>query len=249
MHRLLIALVLVIAIPLEAGVIYHFRTSTTGPRGGQTQSGRMWVDGQRYRLELDRDGKQLAYDAAISNDGDVTAKLLNRQKETWWHRIRVSSATRSSLLFTVPALKVTLEGEPQVTHRVAGTETVAGRRTTKHVVEIRYELRTELEKQPIRATVEAAITAWIADDLPPLPLQRNVQTGYAPVDEKLAAIFGALPGMTLRHELTVVRTYEGGPPVTEIITTVIDELRVADVPAERFAVPEHYKFAPPPGFL
>jgi hypothetical protein len=227
-----------------AGVIYHFTTTFADSHGTARSAGRVYADGSSYRLELDPvAGRAREFDVAISRDGDTTAVLLNNARRKYHDRVRVSAKTRSSILFQFPFPGGETIGPPIVLHREEGTETVAGHPAKKHVITIEYRLTSDDEDGTIiNATVHATQTIWCAEDLPRLPFEREMTTGWTAVDRHLKPVTSSLTGMTLGSELVVVRTFEGGPPITETTRTVIDEMTLEAVPREVFEVPPDFVY-------
>ena len=236
-----LAVVLSLAVTsAHAGVIYHFSSTAVGPHGTSTTSGKVWTDGEKYRVELDPSETPRQYDIAISHDADQSATHISLSKKTILDRPQ-HTATRSSLLFHLPAPGAQLRSKPRVRHRIAGKETIVGYETTRHIVEIDYELYDEWDDAPIRGKIHATATLWTTEQLPALPFRRAVQTGFAHVDREIVKVFENIRGMTLRHELKVSRTLEKGPTQTETVSTVVDELSVGEILPAVFEVPRFYQ--------
>jgi hypothetical protein len=240
MLRLFAVVALFACSTAQAGVIYHFRTVATGPHGGSEASGRVWTEGDRYRVELDPSATPRQYDIAISHDADATATHISLSNHTIFNRPR-NTLTRSSMLFHMPAPGALVQGKPRVRHRLAGKETIVGRDTTKHVVDIEYELMDQWDESPVRAKIRATVSLWTAPDLQPLPFRRSIQTGFAHVDREIVKVFEKIGGMTLKHEMTVSRTLEKGPTQTERVSTVVDELEVGEILPAVFEVPAGFR--------
>ena len=223
-----------LAAVVLAGIVYHFTSDTATQNGVSSVAGRIWSDGPAYRLELDpRPAQPHQFEVAVSTDGDQTVTWMNRTKGTFHVREKNAKA-RSSLLFHLPGVQRNEAVEPRITHEKLGKETVAGRAATKHNIRVDYHLRGIVDDAVVRGTVWCDITVWTDNELPRLPFERPVQTGFEQLDKRIAKIYDKLPGMTVKSEMTVTRVLEGGPPVTEKTSTVIDELQVVDVPATMF---------------
>ena len=230
---------------LAAGIMYHFTTSFSDTHGEMTSSGRVYAEGSQYRVDLDpAPGRTREFDVVISNDGDRTALLINTAKKKYHDRVRVSSKTRSSILFQFPFPGGETVGPPTIEYREEGIETIAGHPAKKHVIELEYRLISEEDDDgsTIKATVHATQTLWCAEDLPRLPFERELTTGWAAIDRDLKPVTSSIPGMTLASDLVVTRTFEGGPPVKETVRTSIDEMKVARVAPETFAIPKDYVY-------
>jgi len=228
---------------LLAGVIYHFTTTFTDSHGTVRSSGSVYAEGASYRLELDPvPGRTREYDVAISRDGDYTAVLLNSPKRTYHDRVRVSAKTRSSILFQFPFPGGETIGKAIVLHREEGIETVAGHPAKKHVITVEYRLTSDDDDTVINATVHATQTIWCAEDLPRLPFEREMTTGWKAIDRDLKPVTSSITGMALGSELVVQRTFEGGPTITETTRTVIDSMNIEEVPGAKFAVPPEFVY-------
>lgn len=119
---------------------------------------------------------------------------------------------------------------------------IAGYEATKHVIDIEYRLIAILADTPVRGNVIARATIWTVDALPPLPMRRGLRTGHEAIDDELDRIGNEIHGMIVRHELEVTRAFEGGIGQTEKTITRIENLRVADLPASLFAVPDEAEY-------
>jgi len=228
---------------LLAGIIYHFTTTFADSHGTARSSGNVYAEGASYRFELDpAPGRTREFDVAISRDGDHTAVLVNNTKRTYHDRVRVSAKTRSSILFQFPFPGGETVGKPIVLHREEGIETVAGHPAKKHVITVEYRLTSEDDDTVVNATVHATQTLWCAEDLPRLPFEREMTTGWTAIDRDLKPVTSSITGMTLGSELVVKRTFEGGRTIIDTTRTVIDSMKVEEVPAARFAVPPDFAY-------
>ena len=235
----ILLVVFAMALPAQGGLSYHFTTKFRSNGYESKTSGRVLVSNDSYRLELEPDPKRESdYDVAISRDADRTATLINREKKIAWPRRRVEGRVVSSRLFLMPGgFDSKLEGEASIVESSTVGEVIAGFATTKRTIEMNYRLFASFDGTPFRGTVHAVVKVWSAPALPHLPLQRDVATGLPALDTELAAIGASIRGMTLRHELTVTRTIEGGPPVTESVLTAVDSVTTVATPDATFEIP------------
>lgn len=224
---------------LLAGLVYDFVTTVETPRTTSRMNGRVWIDGNSFRAELAPNPSR-DIDVVISNDGDRTAVYLDVDKQTWVDRVRVNDDVRSSSMFLWPLPGGKLRGKPVVAHRAEGTRVVAGHDAMLHVITVRIAIESKVDKEKVRGTIEATARIWIADALPPQPMNRRLRTGYPDADRQLEPIFASLNGLIVQHELEVTRTMEGGPPQREVTTTTVSGLEVLDVPMEKFRVPVNF---------
>lgn len=233
-----------IALSAQAGMIYDFVTTMVRPRTTEKVSGRMWVEGDFYRAEFERDGKRTIL---ISRDGDQSAAILDPAKSTWSNRARIAGASmRSAALFAWPTTGAEVKGKPKVTHRTEKTTAIAGEPAVAHVIEASFRVESIVGGSPLRGKLRMKATIWTSPTLPELPMQRRrLRTGYDAVDVELEKAEQNVHGMVLRHELEVTRTFEGGPPETEKTTTAIANLQHTTVDEAFFTVPETYRYSGP----
>jgi hypothetical protein len=242
---LLVAGSLWLAGSLQAGLIYDFVTTMARSRSTEKVTGRMWIEGESYRAEFERDGKRRI---VISRDGDRTAAMIDPAKATWSNRARVAAGTsvRSAQLFQWPTTNAVIKGRPKVSHRIDKKGTVAGQAAVAHLIEASFAVESRVGGSPLRGKYVVKATIWTSEALPELPMQRRrLLTGYEAVDRELEKAESNIHGMVLRHELEVKRTYEGGTPQTEKTTTEIVTLEHADIAETFFSVPETYRYAGP----
>ena len=232
---------LIVATPLRGGFQYDFVTTVQTPRYSVRQSGRVVVQGQSYRADLDRRGMR-DIDVVISRDGDETAVFIDLEKCSWSYRNRLGQ-TRSSAYFHLPSdIGDSVDGAALITHRTDGAETIAGFPATKHVIEINYRVKALLSGTWVKGNISARAIIWAVESLPPLPMRRELRTGYAAVDKEIARAAEAVRGMIVRHELEVTRAFEGGDPQTERTVTVIENLRTNELPESLFTIPAEAQY-------
>ncbi len=245
---LLVAASLWIAASAQAGMIYDFVTTMVRPRTTEKVSGRMWIEGDFYRAEFERDGKRTIL---ISRDGDQSAAILDPAKSTWSNRARVAgNSIRSAALFMWPTTGAEVKGKPKVTYRLDKSmdkkAAIAGESAVAHVIEATFRVESIVAGSPLKGKLRLKATIWTSPTLPELPMQkRRLRTGYDAVDVELEKAEQNIHGMVLRHELEVTRTFEGGPPETEKTTTEIVTLERTNVDDAFFTVPETYRYAGP----
>jgi hypothetical protein len=229
---------LLLALPLHAGVIYDFTTHLEAPRSKEEVTGKVWIDGDAFRAEVTRGG---AVTIVISKDADRTAVIIDPQKEIWANRSRVRGDVRSAALFLWPTPDAKVSGKPRIEYRRGESLAIANHQATAHIIECAFSVSSD----DVRGTYVVTERIWTSDDLPPLPMDRALRTGYASVDRELRKLDANITGMVLRHELEVVRTLEGGPSQVERAITIVNTVAVADITASQFNVPPSYRYAGP----
>jgi hypothetical protein len=226
--RFLVPLLLV-ASHAAAGVQYDFVTTIETWRATENVSGRVWVEGDSYRAEVTRAGG--SRHGIISRDGDRTATLIDFQKNIATPRIRHSENVRSSALFAFPVGGAECQGVPEVQYRRGVTGVIAGQRAVEHIIEASFEVAGAHQ---VGGSYSIVARVWTAEELPALPMNSAIRTGYAVVDAMLERAAAPIAGMTLRHDLTITRTIDGGPPQSERTTTTVTRVERMQVPEERF---------------
>jgi len=234
-----------LAASAGAGVVYDVVTTMERPRTKEKVSGRICVEGDFYRAEIERDGSKMV---VISRDADHTAAILDPAKKTWSNRSRVAAGSdvRSAALFLWPAPGAKVKGRPAVTHRLGESRTIAGETAVEHVIEASFRVESHISKTPLRGTLHLTARIWVTEALPKLPMEhRGLRTGYKSVDGELEKAESNIQGMVLRHELEVTRAFEGGPPSVEKTTTVISNLQRTTFSDVYFTVPEGFRYTGP----
>jgi len=236
-------LVLGAAVRLSAGVVYDFRLTTRTSRFEDAVTGRVWVDGDRYRAEVTRPDQ--TRQVVISRDRDRNAFFVDPQKKTWSNRVRIGTDVRSASLFRWPIGQPAVKGRPKVRYSVRPAEPIAGHAAVAHVIETQFVAQSSVDGTPVRGTFHLRARIWSAPDLPELPMETTLRTGYPEIDAQLDRIVPNVRGMVLRHELEVTRTLEGGPEQVEAMTTTVTSLEQTAVPDAQFEVPESFTYVGP----
>jgi hypothetical protein len=168
-------LLLVIAVPANAGYVFRFRTVTEAHLVKIEQRGRVWEEGDRRRVELDPNPhRPRTFDISISEDGDRTSTLPNLQNKTYYRSGEMArQAPRgaemfvgTSELYRLPidvdesVDKISIEVRPSV------DEELSGRRVSRHELRFSYRLRGKIDRERLEAVVAATVVRWTAADLP-----------------------------------------------------------------------------------
>ena len=243
--RLVVAVLLaVVALNSEGGVTYRFSIRSDHAlrsAGG----GRVWIDGDRKRVELDADPENpRASDVAITVGGKTT--FVNLQNRTYFHEAPLPADAASSMLFHLPWPDDRIKGRPRITYREMGAGPAVGEYpTTRHVVQLSYGVEGALAGMSLKGDVEATVLVLIA---PALPRDRDrdiVRTGFREVDEELTRLLSALEGMVVGSEVSVSRKLDGGPAIRETTTMSVDELKLVKVEDSLFAIPPGLTYQEP----
>jgi hypothetical protein len=240
-------LIAVLALRAEAGITYRFSTKSTAALQSNT-GGRVWMDGDRKRVELDPDpSNPRTFDVSISANGKTT--FVNVQNKTYFHekeRPKEGMMGGSSMLFHLPWPNDRIKGRPKITYRAEGTGPSVGEHaTTKHRIQFAYRVRGEAQGVSLHGEVNATVSVLVAPALSRGADSVVVRSGFREVDDEVQRLLSSLEGMVVGSEVSVSRRLEGGPTVTETTTVSIDELQAVDVDASIFAIPPGFTYQEP----
>lgn len=223
-------LLCIVTTSVEAGVVYRFTTKYIGDRLRTASSGTVSVSGRSYRLVLDPDpSNPRAWDIAVS-DGTET-RLINLGNQTWYRERAYP-----------PGRETKLRGKVNATRRSEGTESIDGRTAARHFLRLEYKQTEDFGPTRVGSKVGVTLLVAAAADLPPIPWQRHLTTGFREADGEIARFMETIEGMPLRTELAYTQTYEGGGiPSTVVAMTTFTDISIEDVPPSRFEVPKGYR--------
>lgn len=236
-RRLIVATLLcVVGLNSEGGVTYRYSVRHEADRqsiGG----GRVWIDGERKRVELDADPDHpRTYDVAITAGGKTT--FVNLQNKTYFREGPARAGSTSSRLFGLPLEDYRIKGKPKITYRDAGDgPAVGGHATTRHVVQFSYVVHGEVQGVSLKGDVEATVVLLIAPTLPRDGDRDLVRTSFREVDDEVTRLLSAREGMVVGSEVSVSRKLDGGPVFRETTTMSLDELKVVKIEDSVFAIP------------
>ena len=225
-----VLLAIALAAPLHGGIVYDFVTTRDTGRGLEQFTGRVWIDGARYRAEND---SGTARQIVISIDGDETATIIDPRSGD--RHLRRAGETRSSRLFLWPMPGPYVSEGPYVTYSSGGRSIVAGQECTEHVIDILFRVQSRLGVAPVAGQFHAVAHVWATEALPAVPMQKGIRTGYLLVDREIDEAQKNVRGLVLRHSLEISRTFDGGVPQTEQTTTTITRIEERVIPDEQFA--------------
>lgn len=237
-------LMLFIATQVRAGMVYRFTMKNSGDPLVPKTSGRVFIDGDRYREELDPTGEPRAADVVISRDRDQTALMVNLQNSTWYERDERTAV--SSQLFSL-GTATRIKGKPSFNSQdEPSDEKILGHATRKHVLRFAYRFISNFpDELSVPGSVDTTVIILIATDLQPSPKRSMIRTGLAELDPELSRIEAAFDGMVLQQTVSVTRILEGGPPVRTLITTNVEAIETENVPASMFEVPKGFRHQEP----
>jgi hypothetical protein len=238
------ALLGVVALSSDGGVTYRY--STRSDNALQSRSGgRVWIDGDRKRVELDPDpANPRASDVAITVGGKTTC--INLQNRTYFHERPAPAGAASSKLFHLPWPNDRIKGRPTITYRDAGAGPAVGDYpTTRHVVQVSYVVEGALAGVSLKGKVEATVLVLMAPTLGRDDDRKLVRVGFREVDGELTRLFSALEGMVVGSEVSVSRKLDGGPVIRETTTMSVAELKIVKTEDSLFTLPPGLTYQEP----
>lgn len=231
LQRFAAACAVLLALSANAGLIFH-RAGRVGER--------VWIDGDRQRVELDPDpSNPRAYDVVIHAGGQTT--YINLQNKTFYRK----EPRKPSLAFALPLENPKVIGKPEVTFRTEPGPQIVGRDTTKHVIEVSYRVGGTWSGEALRTRFKTVTTLYVA---PSLPRDRHLEllgTAIPEIDEAVAKKYASLEGMILGTEALSAHQYEGGPLISSTNTMTVDELKEGPVSDDLFAIPNGFTYQEP----
>jgi hypothetical protein len=225
-------------VPLPAATAYH--VTFTGS-GASRPALRVTSDADRRRIDLEKvKDSVITWSSLISSDGGHTFVALNAENQTWFPlKAAAPLSPSSALLAGLPTDRISdvrwdLQEEP------ATDETGANR---KYVGRLSYRRHFDTSGVAVAVRCSAVLLTWTTD--------RTDQTlwvgalpfasGVADVEAELAKKAAAIKGFPIKITLSATRQYEGGPPMTELVTASVTNIHEVTVPAADFRRPTGYR--------
>jgi hypothetical protein len=220
---------LLLSLPAFAGERYTYSIETQGGLLERVVTGKVVVDGDRYRIEYDRLPDQSnPFDVLISPDGGKTETALLLKERTFYTPKKPPSPGTTSMLFGLfpvfsaerSASNIELAVTPQ-----QELETVSGLPARRHDIRLSYDIAVQLFNEKIRGKVRMEASFWMAEErsllLPPFH-RAEVRTGFPEIDRKLAAELSKLRGIPVKRRTTVTAEADSStPPRSETVTVTI----------------------------
>jgi len=223
-------------------------------RGGlleSTGTGRIFLDGARYRVEFDPREEPRGFDVLVSKDEGEHEHGIDLGHRTWYTlEKRDPKAPSSSLLVLLPVWG----GKPEVENVVLEQtekpepEVVSERSTRRHEIRLSYDVTIKFPGETVKGKVRVEAVFWIAGDesraLPAL-LRPDLHTGFEKIDGRLAEAFAKLRGIPMKQEMTISAEAEQTLPQTTRETVTLSGCKPVEVKAAQFEVPKGYSYKKP----
>ena len=212
-----------------------------------TESGRVIVDGDRYRVERDPDDDPRPYDVTLTEGGGAQALALNLKNKTFFDAVGQPGIT-SPLYLLLPIKENSRSKDFVIEASEEDGETLAGYATRKWTLHFSYRVSIDFHGERITGTVHSTVSYWLTDQvslpLPPL-LRPHLQTGFGKIDQRLAEELATLKGFPLKQRVSVTRQVSDGDPDTATRTKTIESIEKIDVEPTIFVVPPGFTYQEP----
>lgn len=243
--------ILLFAAPAWAGEVYSFTIERRGGLDESTRTGRVLVDGTRYRLELEPEADPRPFDVLISKGADGEELGLDLAGRTYYQlqepRRDFPSAHLLRLWAMGPA-KVKVSNVRLDVPETAAQETLSGLDTLKREMRLTYDLAVKFPGETVKGNVEIEVIRWLAKDktlrLPSL-LRPELYTALPEVDAKLTEALAKLGGFPVKQQMTITAAIAKGTSQTQVTTTVVSGLAAADTTPGLFEVPAGFRYEEP----
>ena len=231
-----IVLLLAVATASRAGAAVRYRFSSVAEQSyAKKSSGTVLVDGNRWRINYDRDPDKVMDVTAIIGSPDGSLIALNDENQTWFKLTSRSRLSADAMLFTyaggsnprVSKLKVSTEPAGDVTFSYRIDMNVGG-------VGLRGEVWGRIHVVPSDKNVT----------LPWNPLE--LHTGLEAVDVALSTALSRWGGRSVTEcDIEVSRRLENGAVLTQKTRRTVSDFSEAAAPKNAFAVPAGYRYQEP----
>lgn len=243
---ILIAGLVLFALPLAAGITYEFKSTTSGQAGG-TLAGNTCIEGDNVRIEFTT-GDDLVFRSGstlISRDGGKSFQVLDPDTRTYYDfAIDDLLKTAGTVLQAMGGMvKMSLTNQKVDVREAGPGETIEGYPTRKYVMNSSYDLSMKLLGSTTNSKVETTAETWVTDKIPAEYMtfvhQKGLKTGFEDLDKLIEAQSGKIKGFALRQVMTT-RTSSGKKTQTATTTTTISGIKTAPAPASLFEIPAGY---------
>jgi hypothetical protein len=229
-------LILALSIHADAAVVYRF-SSVAEQSYAKESSGRVVVDGKRWRIDFDAVPNAVTYMTAVIGNPDGTAIALNDENHTWYRLASRERLASDRTLFTYS--------------RVVGVSRLKASSSTRAadvVIAFSYRLDIDAGGERVPADVWGEIRVRTMDRPSPVNLPwkpDHVETGLEAVDALLKDALLKIEGTVSECEIEVSRRFEGGAVLKQTTHRKVTGFKTAEVSPHQFEVPSGYRYQEP----
>ncbi|MBV9496063.1 MAG: hypothetical protein JOZ54_17580 [Acidobacteria bacterium] len=243
---LLVAALFALALPAFAGTSFVFECHNQGSVPYSFQ-GKAWIEGPHARYDVIEGSHPLFNPkmSIVSRERGAFLMIIDHRQRTYFMR-STDLMTGQLALWKGPG---TSKASKHTVTASSSDETakLAGRDTKKASVHVAYNMAMELEGEKLKGRVDADASFWMmpgALEAIPYGLHFALKTGFPPIDADIAKALAG-KGVPLREVVTISRTIEGGPAITETFKLDVSDVKEEPVPGSMFNAPEGYEYREP----
>lgn len=251
-NRICLALAcLLLSAPAWAGEVYSFTLELHQGLRDSVRTGHVWVDGDRYRLELDAETEPRPFDVLISKGVDTGETGLDLAARTHYtlKKPDLSEPTTRALWFFTRKEKATVSKVEVKTREASEPESLAGLSARRYETSVSYDLKVRYYEETLRGHVTIEEISWMAEDrtLPlPSPLQNDVRTALPEVDAALSRARSRLRGFPVKRQVTIdIDMGKGSERQTYVYALTVHDLKPAETADPLFQVPSGFRYEEP----
>lgn len=249
---MLLAVLVLVALPLSAAVQYEFFQRSTSDDSAVPPadlSARAVVDGTRTRVDFLSGNVYPPGTYMISTDGSRRLFFVDPAKK-WYTEVNaagVASAIGSS--------NIKIENLQTKVDRLPDSATIAGIEADHYQTTITYDITVQPKSVPLKQHVRTVIDQWVTLKFgvtTGAALHNSSRTGNADIDRLIEAETDKVKGFAMRQTVTITTMKELAPKesqlklprsrtlVREMVVTRINEM---DVNPTSFTIPATYRRA------
>jgi len=248
---LLVFCLVLASSPARAAEVCSFVSESRGGLMESGSTGRVLLDGSRYRVEVDSKEELRGFGVLVSKDAGKHENGIDLKNRSWYTLDPVDPAIPSSLLLgllpswnekrSVKNVELSVVEKPE-------PEVVSGRSTRRHEIRLSYKVKIEFPGEPVQGTVRVDAVYWMdgaeAGALPAL-LRPEIHTGFAEIDRRLDEALAKLQGIPMKNEVTISVEGKGILSQTSRTKVVLSDCKAAEAKDDQFEVPKGFKYEKP----
>jgi hypothetical protein len=243
---------LLLSAPAWAGDMYSFTLEKRDGLDDDVRRGRVFVEGNSYRLELDPGEEPRSYEVAIWKGESEESLFLDPASRTYYKGQKTEVKWPSDLMLwfysMFPEQKKTVNDVRVEVQEASSLETVSGQPARRHQIRVSYDLAVQHPAETLRGKVTIELVSWRVVERSLLvahQLQPQVRTLFPEVDGPLNEALAKLRGFPIQQRVTFIADLKQGEPKTLVITSTIRDIKPAETRPELFEIPKGYTYKKP----
>lgn len=239
------------SVPAFAAERCSFEEKRSGELLEGSTTGRVLLDGSRYRMELDPQEEPRGYTVLVSKDGGRKENGIDPARRTWYALDPAEPEKPSSaLLGLLPTWKEerTVKNVELQAVEKPEPEVVSGRSARRHEIHLSYDVKIKFPAESVRGKVWLDAVFWMVGDqsmVLPSPIRPEIHTSFPEIDSRLTEALAKLRGIPIKQEVTTSAEAEQTLRRTSRLTVVLSDCKPAQARAADFEVPPGFKYKKP----